>query len=285
MKRFDSFHDAFHDVLDNLLEIPASAGVSSSRSIGSQFSGNVRGTRELLAHSFIISNPTDRLLPCRGTDIRSAIANFFWTMAGIGDPEAIIHYNPKGKVFLEDSELKCAIPARMSNGLYRSQLVDAVELLRRDSASRRALVTFTRADDIIEDALDFPCPTSIHFMIRGNKLVAIVNMRSQSAFGVMPYDVFLFTMIQEAMALELGVEVGDYIHISNSIHIYEDEVERALRLSGCEDRSTAMESMMWPTPIYNTGLLEAEESIRKNNVFEKTGLFYWDSLLFELLAQ
>ena len=285
MPEFADFHGAYHNVLSSLLSVKApTAGVSSSHSIGSKFGDNVRDTYELIAHSFTITNPRNRLLPCRNADTRYAVANLFWTLAGDGDAEAIIHYNPHGKAFLEDSELKCAIPARLSNESGGNQLVDAINLLKKDPASRRAIVTFLHPEDILKDSLDFPCPSTIHFMIRDNALTAIVNMRSQSAYGVLPYDVYLFTMIQEAVAVELGVELGKYIHISNSIHLYADEVERAQNLGRCStEKVLPMVDMTAPTPISDKSLLDAETSVRETGKFGKTGQSYWDDRLTELV--
>lgn len=50
-------------------------------------------------------------------------------------------------------------------------------------------------------------------------------MRSQSALMVMPYDLFLLTMLHEAMAVRLGVGLGYYHHFCGSLHYYEDEEE------------------------------------------------------------
>jgi len=284
MQEFPDFHTAFHHILGNLLTVDNSVdGVLSSHSVGSKFGDVSRSTREILAHTFTITNPRNRILPCRNMDERYAIANFFWTMAGDSNPEAIIHYNPHGKAFLEDSELKCAIPERLANGLGGSQLEDAIRRLKLDPSSRRALVTFARPEDIYNDALDFPCPSTMQFLVRDNKLTAIVTMRSQSAYGVMPYDVYLFTLIQEAVAFELGIELGEYIHFSGSIHLYEDEVAKATNLMQCEHQSVEqMVRMTGTSPISDLSLLEAELQVRTTNSFDPTGSAYWDDLISTL---
>jgi thymidylate synthase len=51
----------------------------------------------------------------------------------------------------------------------------------------------------------------------------MVNMRSQSAVMVLPYDVFTFSFLQEVLAVELGLRVGQYFHNSGSFHYYLDE--------------------------------------------------------------
>lgn len=284
MQRFASFHEAFHGLLDELSDAPAVPAVNSSRSVGTQFGGRSRGTQEVLAHSFVITNPRDRVLPCRGADERYAVANFFWTMAEVGDPETISFYNPKGQAFVEDSELKCAIPARLKNSLGGSQLVDAVDLLKADPSSRRALVTFTRPEDMSIDALDYPCPATMQFLVREGRLTVIVNMRSQSVYGVLPYDVFLFTLIQECVAFELGVPLGEYIHVSNSAHFYEDERGKVAALQGCSLMSEPMPGMEDSSPVYDKQLLVAEERVRLANIFASTGSAYWDGLLGKLIV-
>ena len=46
-------------------------------------------------------------------------------------------------------------------------------------------------------------------------------MRSSDLVFGLSYDVPAFTIMQELMAIELGVELGEYIHVSNSLHVYE----------------------------------------------------------------
>jgi thymidylate synthase len=280
--RYDSFHDAFHATIKDIISYGERVQTSSARSIATNFTHTERFSKELTGYSFTITNPRNRILPCRG-DLRYNIANFFWTIAENGNPEHIIHYNPRGKVFLEDNELKCDIPSRLRNNIGGSQIKDAIKLLKEDMNTRRAFVTIGRPEDIHEDNLDFPCPASIHFLIRNNKLNCIVNMRSQSAYGVMPYDVFLFTMIEEAVALEVGVELGYYTHISNSLHIYEDELEKVQQLKDIERKVEPMDEMALPTPIFNKTILEAETLIRETGSFESTDFDYWDNILSSLL--
>ena len=58
-------------------------------------------------------------------------------------------------------------------------------------------------------------------MIRGNKLEWLQVMRSNDLIWGTPYNFIQFTTLQEIMAGWLGVEVGAYNHISDSLHVYE----------------------------------------------------------------
>ena len=94
-----------------------------------------------------------------------------------------------------------------------SQWTVAQNLLRHDPFTRRAVLLMSQplaASDI--DARDVACASSLQFLLRDGRLDALLHMRSNDAFWGLPYDVFLFTMLQELMAAELGVELGTYYH-------------------------------------------------------------------------
>jgi len=51
-------------------------------------------------------------------------------------------------------------------------------------------------------------------------------MRSNDVMLGFGYDIFSFTMLQEMMAIELGVELGWYQHVVGSLHAYERDRKR-----------------------------------------------------------
>jgi thymidylate synthase len=50
----------------------------------------------------------------------------------------------------------------------------------------------------------------LHFLARGGRLDCVTHMRSQSAFKILPSDIFVLTMLHEAVAVAAGVELGRY---------------------------------------------------------------------------
>jgi thymidylate synthase len=60
----------------------------------------------------------------------------------------------------------------------------------------------------------------MQFFIRDNRLHGLAYMRSNDAILGLPYDIFLFTMLQETMAATLVVELGEYHHYAGSLHLY-----------------------------------------------------------------
>jgi thymidylate synthase len=67
----------------------------------------------------------------------------------------------------------------------------------------------------------------MQFFVRERKLDAVVYMRSNDIYLGLPYDVFVFTMLQELFALELGLELGRYHHMVGSLHLYEADIVKA----------------------------------------------------------
>jgi thymidylate synthase len=284
---FESFHDAFHSRVELVLTEGEQSGlVTSTKSVGSNFGQTPRQTRELIADKFVITDPTNRLTGnvdgCRSMDVSFAVANFLWSIDENASHGMIVQYNRHGEKFMgPDGKFQCAIPDRITTEEEGSLVKEVIRILKEDSASRRAVIPFIKASDIKNEPIDFPCPSYAHFMVRNDKLDLIVGMRSQSLLGVLPYDSFLFTMLQEAVAVELGVELGKYIHISDSLHIYDNELEKAEALLDCEHTPRSM-GRMAVSPIGNPAIHEAEQAYRETGRMPEVGDVYWDGLLANL---
>jgi hypothetical protein len=101
-----------------------------------------------------------------------------------------------------------------------------------DSATRRAIVSFSKPGEALDaEAKDVACAHSLQFVIRAGRLHAFAHMRSNDAVWGLPYDVFLFTMLQELLASQLGVELGNYYHFAASMHLYERHFDLARKIA------------------------------------------------------
>ena len=90
-------------------------------------------------------------------------------------------------------------------------------------------------------------------------------MRSQSALMVVPYDLFLLTMLHEAMAVRLGVGLGSYHHFCGSLHYYEDE-EKLVHAVIARGRAAPpeMPPMTPLSPRIKEWITEAESAVRRS---------------------
>lgn len=113
----------------------------------------------------------------------------------------------------------------------RSQFDWAFDCLKADKDSRQAFMRFNNTSHQYKGVKDLPCTFIYLFHIRGNKLYATVEMRSNDLCKGLAYDLPSFTLFQQLMYLKLKeqaypeLELGTYTHISNSLHVYETDFE------------------------------------------------------------
>lgn len=280
---FINVNNAYLVLLNSLInENNIVEGIKDPTSIGSNFGVDCRPTIELLGISFKILNPRDRIITSRIRNVNYtfALANFLWLLSGESKLDMISHYNAKAKQFSDDGNLFSAFGYRIRTG-KGDQLTNTINLLRKDSNTRRAIILIHNEYDLIVGGRDIPCATSIQFLLRNGKLNCIVYMRSQSVLMVMPYDLYLFTMLQEIIASELEVELGYYIHTCGSAHIYLDELDFARRILNEEIvNSTPMQNMTSKSFSMTPKILCAEQFIR-NGIYIRGESFpnYWNELL------
>jgi len=264
MDEYPSFAHAYVAAIDALLRTGQRvAGAANPRSIASGFGTGARPIRELQGYGFRISNPRRRALDVspRAADRVFPAANLIFTLAGGHEPEMISAYNPRGRQFTEDdSRYEAAFGARLFSPGH--QLAHGRMKLADDLFTRRALAMIYDPEDTLMDRRDTPCAIGLQFFARDGRLDCVCFMRAQSALMVMPYDVHLFTMLQEWLAVELGLELGAYTHVSGSFHLYEDEAARAEQLLQGVSESCEMPPMSSAGPEVARWLIDTERRWR-----------------------
>lgn len=233
--------------------------VHDATSIGSRFAHQPRKTLETICTIFTLSDPRKRWItnPNRRASFGFAVANTIWTLGGGNDVEAIAFYSNRAREFSnEGGILLGSVGHRIIYGGGGNQIEAVIDRLRVDGTSRRAVLQIFCAEDSVSPVKDTPCSLSIQFLLRDGRLKAITFMRSQSAVMVLPYDIFMFTMLQEVVATAVGAELGDYIHVCGSFHVYEDEMDA---LYAIVDGATATDGEVpmprMATPCFRPGSL------------------------------
>lgn len=99
------------------------------------------------------------------------------------------------------------------------QIATCVRLLKDCWYTRRAqAVTWKAWEDL--GISDPACLQRMWFRIQNGRLNMNVHMRSNDAYKAAFMNMFAFVELQAQMARDIGVEVGEYIHIADSFHIY-----------------------------------------------------------------
>jgi thymidylate synthase len=248
--------------------------------------------KEKLGVRFKIKNPRDRLpyVPIRKFSATYLIGELLWYLAADNSTDWISYYSSFWKHISDDGKTaNSAYGARIFKPHERiaggslNQWQFIVDELKSDPDSRRAVIHIRSPWDSVKAKLDVPCTLTLQFFLRHNDLHMVVNMRSSDLILGIAYDIPAFTMFQELLARELGARVGEYIHVSNSLHIYEkhfDMVEDMLKEDSIR-LARSLHAMHGSMPRFSGDppikeLFEYEGALRKEKDSKK---------IFQLLQQ
>lgn len=222
--------------------------------------GVVRVTRSKKCHElpepfvFKIKEPTARLVTIseRKWNVALPYAESLWLASGRNDMFFISHYLQNMKQFSDDGVVmragygprlrffnqKVEDYAEFGESLDRKcftvdQFRYVVECFAKDPNTRRAVINIddTIKDEFdergfLKDTKDIPCTRLLHFTknVVTGKLDLTVFMRSNDMlWGASAVNIFNFTFMQEYFAALLGMEIGNYYHIANNFHYYDDK--------------------------------------------------------------
>ena len=212
--------------------------------------------RELVNASLTIENSYDNIVynPIRKISRKYLVAEFLWYLLAKQDKEGsdfIVRYakfwdsirNYDGSlnsnygyyIFNPMSQI-CKIK---HNNEYSNitQFDYVINILSKDKDSRQAIININSIfHKYIPNIKDFPCTTTMHFMIRNNKLNLTVHMRSCDIVLGFCNDVFQFTEIQKLVYFSLkekynNLELGSYTLLANSLHLYERHFDMGKNIS------------------------------------------------------
>jgi len=186
-------------------------------------------TKEISPFMVQIQNPRDRTFydEIRNINIGFSIAEWLWIVTGRNDVEMLSFYNSNMKKYSDNGKTFHGAYGRRLITEDCNQFDQVIEKLKSDKDSRQAVMTIFDAKQDFVKTKDVPCTVDFQFFNRNDKLNMIVHMRSNDVYFGFPNDVFNFTMIQEMIAHEIGIDVGTYTHIANSFHLYKEHFEKA----------------------------------------------------------
>jgi len=173
----------------------------------------------------IYERPTERVLfdPVRDANPFFHFMEGLWIIGGRQDVEFVSEFNSRIKDYSDDGvKFHGAYGHRLRNKF--DQVGKAIEMLRKDPDTRRVVLQIWDAKrDLGADVKDVPCNDLIILKVRECALHMTVCCRSNDAiWGCYGANVVHFSMLQEYMASMIGVNVGEYVQISDSFHVYND---------------------------------------------------------------
>jgi thymidylate synthase len=243
-------------------------------------------TKELSPVCMEVTNPRRRLF---GHPHRKEVPIFtyiegLWILKGEATPDRVVHYVPAMANFINEQ-------SKVFDGAYGPRLrdipyalypawagkltvakfpdrIDQLELcyerLKRDPDTRQAVCIIYNPvyDWHHTKSKDIPCTLSFQFLLRNNLLDMIATMRSQDAWLGLIYDTGEFQWFQEILAGWLGVDVGRYIHIDGSLHLYERDWVKAKEVIDKDSNFSIYDKAI----VYDARMSKEDFNITLNNL-------------------
>lgn len=237
-------NDVYPDAVRGVLEEGEDVGIDRPEAVDSV-------TLELNPAAVVINNPRRRLATSYGRPINVAfaLAEVLWILGGRRDVEMLEHYNSSIGQFSDDGEVfNAAYGHRLRHSFGFDQIEDVLRTLADDVTSRQGTLVITNPVDDkgwmrYGDATnptdlkyrkrvtkDRACNLVSHMMVRSGQLRWLQVMRSNDIIWGTPYNFMQFMHLQEYFAVRLGVEVGKYTHIADSLHMYRHHFQEAEKI-------------------------------------------------------
>ena len=175
----------------------------------------------------VYRNPRERvcLLPERDANPFFHLMEALWILSGRNDVAWLVWFNKRMREYSDDGfTFHAPYGYRMRHNYGMDQIDEAIKLLKSRPDTRQAVITiWDPRHDLNKESKDIPCNDMIFLKIRNGRLNMTVCCRSNDMiWGAYGANVVQFSMLQEYIAMHIGVAVGVYRQVSDSFHIYPD---------------------------------------------------------------
>lgn len=190
-------------------------------------------TYEILRCVLTIKDPRQRWLLSRYPPYNPAfgLVEFIWIITGNNESRVLNYWNPGlPKYSGADDAYYGAYGFRLRHEFGIDQIKRAYQILSSAPETRQVILQIWGPELDLPAANgkpvsnDIPCNVMSLLKMRNGHLYWSQIMRSNDIMRGLPYNIIQFTMLQEVMAGWLGSRLGDYFHLSDSLHLYKSEL-------------------------------------------------------------
>lgn len=234
-------------------------------------------THECRNIQFTLTDIRNNIPMNRGISLSYAFAELTWYFMGSQSMKYISQFASLWKHISDDGVTNNSAYGYILQHKHGfNQVEKIIELLKKDKASRRAVLNINTPNVNVIETKDEPCTIALQFLIRNNKLYCTAIMRSNDIWFGTPYDVIFFTELQKYIANRLGCEYGEYTHFATSFHAYDHNIECIKVVKPKSDRNITLNvenliTHMNEIYIKTLGKENAKEIIIE--LFENYGIF------------
>lgn len=204
-------------------------------------------TYELLHVIFSISNPIQRWITYRkpSISIAFALAEVVWILNGSNEAKVINFWNPSLSTYAGYGETyHGAYGYRIRKKFGMDQLERAYQILKSEPKSRQVVIQIWNPADDLPNSFgkpvdpDIPCNICSLLKVRDAKLEWTQIIRSNDIYRGVPYNFVQYTTLQEILAGWLEIDVGSYIQLSDSLHLYQTDMGRLSIIENIDAKNT-----------------------------------------------
>lgn len=174
----------------------------------------------------------------RKMSVKIAAAEVAWLVSGTTSTAFLSQYTKIWEKFEEPKGvLATAYGNRWRKQFGRDQLLEAINLLKKDKSSRQCLVMSwdPRVDGLMNqgNVKNVPCPFAFSLYIVAGEGRMVVYQRSADVIVGIPYDLLSYMLLGQAIFNSVGVEFWGISIMIGDAHIYEPHWEVAKRMIKC----------------------------------------------------
>jgi len=187
-------------------------------------------TKALFNVGFTIENPMDNHINCeqRNWKHEYAEAEWQWYLSGNNNINKLGEiYGKVPEIWKQMANMKGDVNSNYGWQWQRNkQLARVIDMLRNNNNTRQAAISIYDAKEMKSYKYDTPCTYAVQFTIVDNKLNMCVTMRSNDLWYGFCNDQYCFSMLQQLVARELNIPVGNYFHFAHNLHLYNNIIEK-----------------------------------------------------------
>ena len=191
-------------------------------------------TKAIFNVGFYIENPMDNLIDDKDRNWKwdYAEAEWQWYLSGDNNIKKLGElYGKVPEIWKRMADKEGFVNSnygwqwqRINNGT--NQLDRIVKMLKENPRTRQAAISIYDGKEHNDYEFDTPCTYAIQFTIVGQKLNMCVTMRSNDLWYGFCNDQYCFSKLQELVAVETGLLIGDYYHFAHNLHLYDNIIEK-----------------------------------------------------------
>lgn len=110
------------------------------------------------------------------------------------------------------------------DGTTVDQLAEVIEMIKKDPASRRLIVTAWNPGELSDMALP-PCHMFFQFFVDGDTLSLLMHQRSCDMFLGVPFNIASYSLLLHMVAQVTGLKAHEFIHSLGDAHIYQNHFD------------------------------------------------------------